>query len=183
MLQTFQSGDEMRAHYKAVRARLREAKKIVDPVVEPPVKRVAPASVVWTEPVLKREPFIPPAPMTPWLSVALLGAPGTACKERPGAPVTIKRILEIVSVEYNVTIIDILSRRNLQAIMIPRQVVMYLARTCTRQSLPAIGQCLGGRDHTTILHGVRKIERLRAADPVFDAGLASLRQYVENVGG
>jgi len=179
MLQTFQSGDEMRAHYKAVRSRLREAKKIVDPVVEPPVKRVAPAAVVWTEPVLKREPFIPPAPTTPWLAVKLLGVPGTPVKERPGAPITIKRILEIVSVEYNVTILDLISQRRQRAIVIPRQVVMWLARTCTLRGLPAIGRHLGGRDHTTVMHGVRKIEQLRAADPVFDEGLASLRKLVE----
>ena len=54
---------------------------------------------------------------------------------------------------------DILSERRNRSIVLPRQVGMYLAKRLTARSLPEIGRRFGGRDHTTVLHAIRKIER------------------------
>lgn len=69
-------------------------------------------------------------------------------------------IIQEVSKFYSVSVIDLMSARRTANIVKPRQVAMYLAKTLTLRSLPDIGRRLGGRDHTTVLHGVRKIESL-----------------------
>ncbi len=66
--------------------------------------------------------------------------------------------------EFDVTVTDLHSRRRNRSIVIPRQVCMYLARRLTNASLGEIGLYFGGRDHTTVLHAVQKIEGLRDAD-------------------
>jgi chromosomal replication initiator protein len=77
---------------------------------------------------------------------------------------TIDRIQATVCRFYKVPRVDILSERRTAAIVRPRQVAMYLARTMTMRSLPEIGRRFGGRDHTTVLSGVRKIEGLLIGD-------------------
>jgi chromosomal replication initiator protein len=57
---------------------------------------------------------------------------------------------------------------------------MYLAKTMTTRSLPEIGRRFGGRDHTTILHGVRKVEELRASDSQLAEDLDLLRRLLES---
>lgn len=71
----------------------------------------------------------------------------------------VKYIVSVVAAFYNVSVRDILSQRRSRDVMKPRQIAMYLAKTLTIRSLPEIGRIIGGRDHTTILHGVRKITR------------------------
>jgi chromosomal replication initiator protein DnaA len=71
--------------------------------------------------------------------------------------VTPELIINIVSEHYNITPIDIVSQKRNRDIVYPRQIVMYLCRELTNVSLQQIGKCLGGRDHTTILHGCDKI--------------------------
>ena len=61
---------------------------------------------------------------------------------------------------YSVSRADILSSRRTAVVVKPRQVAMFLAKTLTMRSLPEIGRRFGGRDHTTVLHAVRKIEAL-----------------------
>ncbi len=73
--------------------------------------------------------------------------------------VTIKRIQDIVSQRFNVTIDELISPRRSQAVAYPRQVAMYLSRELTDSSLPAIGREFGGRDHTTVIHAKDKITR------------------------
>lgn len=65
---------------------------------------------------------------------------------------------------YGATLMDMYSARRTANIVRPRQIAMYLAKTMTLKSLPEIGRQFGGRDHTTILHAVRKIERLVCVD-------------------
>ena len=70
----------------------------------------------------------------------------------------------MVARQYNVSRSDLLSSRRTANVVRPRQVAMYLAKTLTLRSLPEIGRRFGGRDHTTVLHAVRKIEALVAKD-------------------
>lgn len=81
-----------------------------------------------------------------------------------GAYPRIDVIIRIVAKFYLVNVIDILSDRRTANIVRPRQVAAYLCKTLTPRSLPEIGRRFGGRDHTTILHAVRKIERLIGED-------------------
>ena len=73
--------------------------------------------------------------------------------------ITLKLILEIVSDHFNVSPEDITSKRRPKEITYPRQIVMYLSRKLTDMSLPKIGEELGKRDHTTVLHGYEKINK------------------------
>lgn len=87
---------------------------------------------------------------------------------------SIRRIIAEVCAVFPVYKIDILSKRRTNNIARPRQVVMYLARYLTPLSFPEIGRRLGGKDHSTIFHGVDKIERLIEQDPEFRAKIALL---------
>lgn len=77
----------------------------------------------------------------------------------------IRNVIKAVCDYYEISRDEILSRRRSQYIVRPRQIAIYLARTLTRASLPEIGTKLGGLDHTTCLHAVRKVEELMASDP------------------
>ena len=81
---------------------------------------------------------------------------------RPQEPrrVKIEEIQRVVARQYNVSRADLLSSRRTANVVRPRQVAMYLAKTLPLRSLPEIGRRFGGRDHTTVLHAVRKIENL-----------------------
>lgn len=78
--------------------------------------------------------------------------------------VRIEDIQKVVSRQFNVARNDLLSNRRTRVIVRPRQIAMYLAKMMTPRSLPEIGRRFGGRDHTTVLHAVRKIEGMLAAD-------------------
>ena len=93
--------------------------------------------------------------------------------------VRIEDILKFVSRHYNVTRTDILSARRTRTIVRPRQIAMYLAKTMTPRSLPEIGRRFGGRDHTTVLHAVRKIEGERAKDDKLSEELDIIRRMIE----
>ncbi len=73
--------------------------------------------------------------------------------------VTPELILEVVSEHYNISHSDIVSKKRPREIAYPRQIVMYLCRKLTDASLPRIGEILGKRDHTTVLHGYEKINK------------------------
>lgn len=78
--------------------------------------------------------------------------------------VKIEDIQKLVATRYNVSRADILSERRTAAVVKPRQIAMYLAKSLTPRSLPEIGRRFGGRDHTTVLHAVRKIEKAIGED-------------------
>jgi hypothetical protein len=105
--------------------------------------------------------------------------------ERPPEPepcdvprVTIGDIIAEVSTFYDVSKMDILSQRRQAAIVRPRQIVMYLARHMTPHSLPQIGRFLGGRDHTTVLHGTAKITKLVAENEGLASELSALKPRI-----
>ena len=78
--------------------------------------------------------------------------------------VRIEDIQKVVARQFNVSKNDLLSNRRTRVIVRPRQIAMYLAKIMTPRSLPEIGRRFGGRDHTTVLHAVRKIEDLAGKD-------------------
>ena len=75
------------------------------------------------------------------------------------------RIQKAVAEHYGLKQADLISERRARAVARPRQVAMWLAKQITTRSLPDIGRRFGGRDHTTVLHAVRRIEELKAEDP------------------
>jgi chromosomal replication initiator protein len=110
--------------------------------------------------------------------------PGTAQElladvlPRAGHAPTVDDIQKAVAARYNLKIADFLSPRRSRNVARPRQVAMYLAKALTAHSLPDIGRRFGGRDHTTIIHGVRKIEELMSADAVFASEVEALRREI-----
>ncbi|MGD2017990.1 MAG: chromosomal replication initiator protein DnaA [Planctomycetota bacterium] len=85
---------------------------------------------------------------------------------RAGAP-TVDDIISLVTEHYQVKLSELQSKKRTKAIAFPRQVAMYLSRKVTRHSLEEIGGFFGGRDHTTVLYAVEKIEKEIAADREF----------------
>jgi len=79
--------------------------------------------------------------------------------------VTIDSILNTVAEYYNIKVSDLKSKRRSRSVARPRQVAMALAKELTSHSLPEIGDAFGGRDHTTVLHALRTIKRLRESSP------------------
>ena len=73
--------------------------------------------------------------------------------------ITPEYIISVVSEHYNVTPNDLSGNKRNSKIVVPRQVAMYLCRDLIDTSLKTIGKCLGNRDHTTVMHGIEKIER------------------------
>ena len=94
--------------------------------------------------------------------------------------VKIEDILKLVSAHYNVSRPDLLSSRRTAIVVRPRQVAMYLAKILTLRSLPEIGRRFGGRDHTTVLHAVRKIERLSKEDNSLKDELELLKRILND---
>lgn len=96
---------------------------------------------------------------------------------RPQEPkrIKIEDIQRVVARQYNVSRSDLLSSRRTANVVRPRQVAMYLAKTLTLRSLPEIGRRFGQRDHTTVLHAVRKIEALALKDSDLNEEIKALR--------
>ena len=101
---------------------------------------------------------------------------------RPAEPkrVRIEDIQRIVARQYNVSRSDLLSSRRTANVVRPRQVAMYLAKVLTLRSLPEIGRRFGGRDHTTVLHAVRKIENLAGNDSAFAEEIEALKRQLQD---
>jgi chromosomal replication initiator protein len=100
---------------------------------------------------------------------------------RPQDPkrVKIEDIQRVVARQYNVSRSDLLSSRRTANVVRPRQVAMYLAKTLTLRSLPEIGRRFGGRDHTTVLHAVRKIEGLVGNDVALAEEIEVLKRQLQ----
>jgi chromosomal replication initiator protein len=96
-----------------------------------------------------------------------------------GSRIKIEDILKIVGRHYNVGRTELLSPRRARSVVVPRQIGMYLAKKMTARSLPEIGRRFGGRDHSTVLHAVRKIEDLIKSDDKLAREIALLIRLVE----
>lgn len=90
--------------------------------------------------------------------------------------ITIDEIQRKVAEHYNIRLSDMHSARRARQVARPRQVAMYLAKQLTARSLPEIGRKFGGRDHTTVMHAVRKIEELANDDASFAQDIEILRR-------
>ncbi len=95
------------------------------------------------------------------------------------AQVTVDLIQRTVADFYKIKVADMYSKRRPIAIAFPRQVAMYLAKELTQKSLPEIGELFGGRDHTTVLHAVRKIGAERTKNPEMNHALHVLEQTLK----
>jgi chromosomal replication initiator protein len=94
--------------------------------------------------------------------------------------VTIEEIQKRVAEHYNIRLSEMYSARRARAVARPRQVAMYLAKQLTARSLPEIGRKFGGRDHTTVMHAVRKVDELRSTDRGFAEDIDLLRRMLES---
>jgi chromosomal replication initiator protein len=93
--------------------------------------------------------------------------------------ITIDEIQRKVSDHYRIRQSEMTSARRAREVARPRQIAMYLAKQLTPRSLPEIGRRFGGRDHTTVIHAVRQIEKLRKADAELDADVRLLLRQLE----
>ena len=89
---------------------------------------------------------------------------------------TVEEILKRVSSHFNIKISDIKSPKRLKAVVLPRQIAMYLSRQLTSSSYPEIGERFGGKDHSTIIHAIRKIEKLREEDFQLSSTIENLKK-------
>ena len=92
---------------------------------------------------------------------------------------TIEEIQRKVAEHYNIRLADMIGPKRLRNIARPRQVAMYLAKALTLRSLPEIGRRFGGRDHTTIMHGVKRIEELMATDSQLNDDVTLLKRLLQ----
>ncbi|MDD9706738.1 MAG: chromosomal replication initiator protein DnaA [Paracoccaceae bacterium] len=93
--------------------------------------------------------------------------------------ITIEEIQRRVSEHYNIRLSDMIGPKRVRSYARPRQVAMYLCKQLTSRSLPEIGRRFGGRDHTTVMHGVRRIEELRVQDGQIAEDIEMLRRTLE----
>ncbi|MFT3810105.1 MAG: chromosomal replication initiator protein DnaA [Micropepsaceae bacterium] len=93
--------------------------------------------------------------------------------------ITIDEIQKRVAEFYNLRSADMLSPRRARQVARPRQIAMYFAKRLTTRSLPDIGRRFGGRDHTTVIHAVKRIEELRSTDSALDDELIRLQRMLE----
>ena len=100
-------------------------------------------------------------------------------RAREARRVRIEDILRIVSRHYKVPRNDLLSSRRSRDVVRPRQIAMYLAKALTSRSLPEIGRRFGGRDHTTVLHSVRKVEQMMKDDGDLCQEIELLKRMLE----
>ena len=95
------------------------------------------------------------------------------------ALITIESIQKIVADRYGIKVSDMYSKTRQQKIVRPRQIAMSLARDLTQYSLPQIGESFGGRDHTTVIHACKAIEKLRSLDQSINHEYHLLRQTLK----
>ncbi len=93
--------------------------------------------------------------------------------------ITVEEIQRKVSEHYNIRLSDMIGPKRLRTYARPRQIAMYLAKQMTSRSLPEIGRRFGGRDHTTVMHGVKRVEELKVQDGQIAEDLEMLRRALE----
>jgi chromosomal replication initiator protein len=94
--------------------------------------------------------------------------------------ITIDEIQKACAAHYRIDAAEMRSKRRAVAVARPRQIAMYLAKKLTPRSLPEIGRIFGGRDHTTVIHAIRRIEEMRSNNPDMDADIRAIQQRLES---
>lgn len=92
--------------------------------------------------------------------------------------VTVEKIQKIVCHKFKIMLSQLKAKNNSPKVAFPRQIAMYLSKELTKTSLPEIGKKFGGKHHTTVIHSVRKIEKLRMKDPEFNKEINSIISYI-----
>jgi chromosomal replication initiator protein len=115
-------------------------------------------------------------PVTVEFAEEVLGEMFRASRRR----ITIDEIQKRVSEHFHIRHAEMISARRAREVARPRQIAMYLAKQLTPRSLPEIGRRFGGRDHTTVIHAVRQIEKLRASDSEIDHDVIALMRLLES---
>ena len=160
----------MDAHFAAMerRARMNRVVEIVEKPSSP-----APSA-------RKPLPFRTPCPIWPIDYTRAHAILDAVAAYDPAAFVTPTQIImRETCLEWGIAVAHIVGPRRTHVCTRPRQVAMYLVNELTGRSLPDIGRSFGGRDHTTILHGVRVTAKRMASDPELNARVARLRERIE----
>ncbi len=97
-----------------------------------------------------------------------------------GARPSVDKIQKLTARHFNISLDELLSKRRARVIARPRQIAMYLCKTLTTRSLPDIGRRFGGRDHTTVIHAVKRIESLCQSDPALKDDVDTLLNLLQN---
>ena len=100
-------------------------------------------------------------------------------KDRNGGVISINKIQRIVADHYHLAVNDLKAKNNARRVAEPRQIAMFLCRELTSSSLPQIGKEFGGKHHTTVLHSVRKIQRLSSEDTRMNNTLETLAHEIQ----
>ena len=145
------------------------------PESKPPAVVEPDPDVVFNKWLERQERLHPlPRPKKPWFSIE------SEVDVEPIRP-RIETIQAAVAKHYGVTRGDILSARRTADVVRPRQVGYYLSKALSLKSLPEIGRRFGMRDHTSALHGIRKIEQLRKTDAQLESDLHAIAAKVGGV--
>ena len=139
-----------------------------------PKKRLERAKPMLFSEWLERQERLNPLPKPPWFSIE-------SEIDAPPRRITVKDIQLIVAKFYRVTLNDINCKRRQGYLIRPRHVAMFLAKEITPCSLVEIGRRFGRRDHTTVLHAVKKIERLLLVDPALASEVETLRARISEL--
>ena len=94
---------------------------------------------------------------------------------------TADEIIRKVAEHYNLRMTDLISARRARVVARPRQIAMFLSKSLTSKSLPEIGRKFGGRDHTTVIHAVKKIEELKDSNSKFDEDINLITQMITSI--
>lgn len=168
----FNTAAELRAHYARVFKR-RPSEPVPIPIKENPARSDHSLDKPALKPTLAGAETCG-APVTEWLSLQDAIATPVVRLVRSDRP-KIEEIQSATARHYGATRDDIISSRRTMVIIRPRQVAMYLAKVLTLRSYPDIGRRFGNRDHTTVMHSVRKIANLVQSDIQLAADIASVR--------
>lgn len=115
-------------------------------------------------------------PISPHLAAKALAG----LKKPEDHAVSIPEIQKIVANYYNVTVADLKGKKRMKHIVVPRQIAMYLSRELTDTSLPKIGNEFGGKDHTTVLHSIDKIDAVLPTDAKLQADVTTLKKKLRH---
>ena len=115
------------------------------------------------------------SPLTPQIAAEALQGLGFATE----TTLSIDLIQKKVAAYFNINQSDITGKKRSQNIVVPRQIAMYLSRELTDSSLPKIGKEFGGKDHTTVLHAIDKIEKNISSDSGLEKDLKNLRDELQ----
>ena len=92
--------------------------------------------------------------------------------------ISLEAVQEIVAAKFHLKVSDMKSKRRTKALVYPRQIAMFLCREITQQSYPEIARHFGGKDHTTVMHACRQVEKAKLSDPGMLGTLEELKRQI-----